>query len=203
MKKRYLLPLIALLWAGFVYPPTSEPVTPSGPASFVAPKDGALVVFVRPAKLGKAVNFYVFDENKKLLTLFKGNERVSVAVEPGPHTFYVVSENAGLVRAELAAGRTYIIPTQPKMGFGKARVIVQPVLRESVNFAESAEWIRETKPGKPDFAKGKKWTSKHQDDLDARIAGAEADWLSKGEAHQKAMTMGPEDGRTAEEASKL
>ena len=195
--------LFALLWVGFVYPTATEPATSEGPASFVAPKDKALVVFVRPGKLGKAVYFYVIDQNKKLLTLFKGNQHVAITAPPGKHTFYVVSENAGLVRVEFGAGRTYIIHTQPKMGFGKARVIVQPVLRKSTNFAESAKWVRDTKAGDPDFDKGNKWVRKHQDALDKRIGAAEADWASKDDQHRAGLTMGVEDGRTQEEAGAL
>ncbi|MBW2190070.1 MAG: hypothetical protein DRH23_09435 [Deltaproteobacteria bacterium] len=191
MKRRYLLPLFAVLWVGFVYPTTPEQAASEGPASFVAPKDKALVVFVRPGKLGKAVYFYVLDESKELVTLFKGNEHVAITAPPGKHTFYVVSENAGAVQAELGAGRTYIIYTQPKMGWGKARVIVEPVLRSSPNFKESAAWVRDTKAGTPDFDKGNKWVRKHQDAINKRI----------GEA--KKSSMGVEDGRTQEEAGAL
>lgn len=183
--------LFALLWVGFVYPTATEPATSEGPASFVAPKDKALVVFVRPGKLGKAVYFYVLDESKKLVTLFKGKEHVAITAPPGKHTFYVVSENAGAVQTELGAGRTYIIHTQPKMGWGKARVIVEPVLRNSPNFKESAAWVRDTKAGTPDFDKGNKWVRKHQDAINKRI----------GEA--KKSSMGVEDGRTQEEAGAL
>jgi hypothetical protein len=191
MKRHYLLPLIALLWVGFVYPTGSEPTTSEGPASFVAPKDKALVVFVRPAKFGKAVYFYVLDKDKTLVTLFKGNEHAAITASPGKHTFYVVSENAKAVQAELGAGRTYIIHTQPKMGLGKARVIVEPVLRSSPKFKESAAWVRDTKAGTPDFDKGNKWVRKHQDDINKRIGEAEA------------SSMGVEDGRTQEEAGAL
>ena len=191
MKHRYLWLLASLLWVGFVYPSTSEQIAPEGPASFVAPTDKALVVFVRPAKFGKAVYFYVLDQNKKLVTLFKGNEHVAITAPPGKHTFYVVSENAGAVKAELGAGRTYIIHTQPKMGLGKARVIVEPVLRSSPNFPESATWVRETKAGEPDFDKGNKWVRKHQSAIDKRIGEAEN------------SSIGVEDGRTQEEAGAL
>lgn len=191
MRRHYLLALVALLWVGWAYPTATEPMSSDGPASFVAPKDKALVVFVRPGKLGKAVNFYVLDKDKKLVTLFKGNEHVAITAPPGKHTFYVVSENAKVVQAELGAGRTYIIHTQPKMGFGKARVLVEPVLRSSPNFAESAQWVRETKPGEPDFDKGNKWVRKHQSAIDKRVGEAET------------VTMGVEDGRTQEEAGKL
>ena len=200
---RYCVVLgFALLSAGFVYPTASEPAASAGPASFVAPEGRALLVFVRASKLGKAINFYVVDEDKRFLTMFKGNQHVAITVAPGKHTFYVVSENAGLVRAELAAGRTYIISTRAKMGFGKARVIVEPVLRDSPSFAESAKWVRDTKPGSPDFDKGAKWVRKHQDAITRRIGKAEEEW-SSGEANRAALTMGVEDGRTRDEAGAL
>ena len=203
MKMRYFLLLFALLWAGFIYPTASEPAAPAGPASFVAPQDKALVVFVRTSRLGKAINFYVVDENKHLVTLFKGNQHVAITAPPGKHTFYVVSENAGLVRTELAAGRTYIISTRAKMGLGKARVIVEPVLRSSPSFAESAGWVRDTKPGEPNFDKGAKWVRKHQDAINKRIGEAEKDWSSGDAKYRAALTMGVEDGRTQDEAGAL
>ena len=202
MKRAYLLLLVAFLWTGFVHPTESDPTVSEGPASFVAPKDKALVVFVRPSRLGKAVYFYVLDQNKKLVTLFKGKEHVAITAPAGKHTFYVVSENAGLVRAELGAGRTYVIHTQPKMGFGKARVIVEPVLRSSPSFADSAKWVRDTKPGSPDFDKGAKWVRKHQSAIDKRIGKAEEEW-SSGAANHAALTLGVEDGRTQDEAGAL
>jgi hypothetical protein len=178
-------------------------VTPSIGGTYVAPPDTALVLFVRPAKLGKAVNFYVFDVNKRLVTLFKGNEHVAVTAGPGKHTFYVVSENAELVRAEVGAGRTYVIYTEPRMGLGKARVVVEALSRSSPNFAKSAEWLRKTKAGVPDFAKGNKWASKRQDVLNARIADAEAHWSGGDAAYRAARTMRVEDGRNAAEAGAL
>ncbi|MDH3201150.1 MAG: hypothetical protein OEM15_09675 [Myxococcales bacterium] len=203
MKTPYLLPLFAVLWLGFVYPPASEPITPSGPASFVAPKDKALVVFVRDSRLGKAINFYIVDENKKFLTMLRGNQHVMATLEPGKHTLYIVSENAGLVRADLAAGRTYIIETRPKMGFGKARVIVEPVLRNTERFAESAKWLRDTKPASPDLEDGAKWVRKHQNVVDKRISDAEEEWSKGNEKYRASLSMSAEDGRTQEEARDL
>jgi hypothetical protein len=198
--------VFALLGVGFAYPPKGQPSSTLEPASFVAPEDKALVVFVRPAPRYKTkrVNFHVFDESKKLLTAFKGKEHVTIEVAPGKHTFYVVSEDAGLVRAEVAAGRTYVVLTQPKIGILRgARVVVRPVLRNSSDFAESAKWIRETKRGEPDFAKGNKWVKKHEDRINMEIKAAEVDWLKMDEKARGSMTMRPEDGRTADEAGKL
>lgn len=191
MKKHFLLMFAAILWVGFAYPPASESIEAKGPASFVAPKDKAMVVFVRPEKMGKAVWFYILDKDKNLVTMLKGNEHVAITASPGKHTFHVVSENAKTVQAELGAGRTYIIHTKPKMGMGKARVIVEPALRGEASFAQSAGWVRDAKPGEPDFTKGKKWVSKHQSAIDKRIGEAET------------VSMGVEDGRTQEEAGAL
>ncbi|TFH32068.1 MAG: hypothetical protein E4H00_02190 [Myxococcales bacterium] len=191
MTKYFLVVLVATLWAGFVFPTATAPVEPTGPASFVAPKDKAMVVFVRPEKFGKAVWFYILDKNKNLVTMLKGNEHVAITTSPGTHVFHVVSENATTVQAELGAGRTYIVHTKPKMGMGKARVIVEAALRGTPSFAASAEWVRDAKPGEPDFGKGKKWVSKHQSAIDSRIDEAET------------LTMGVEDGRTQEEAAAL
>ena len=195
--------LFTLLLMGSVFASGAQDMRPGDAASFVAPKDKALVVFVRPSKLGKAVYFYVVDEKKQLVTLFKGNEHVAIAAPPGKHTFYIVSENAVLVRAELGAGRTYIISTRAKMGLGKARVRVEPVLRGSPSFAQSVQWLRDTKPGDPDFDKGAKWVRKHQPVLDKRIGEAEAEWSAGDAKYRTALSMGVEDGRTAEEAGAL
>ena len=191
MKNHFPLMLTASLWMGFAYPPASEPIEATGPASFVAPKDKAMVVFVRPEKMGKAVWFYVLDKDKNLITMLKGNEHVAINAPPGTHKFHVVSENAVTVQAELGAGRTYIVHTKPKMGMGKARVIVEAALRGKPTFEQSVEWVRDAKPGEPDFGKGKKWVSKHDKAIDKRIADAET------------VKMGVEDGRTQEEAGAL
>jgi len=182
---------VVILCGGFVDPPTNEPHQGAGPASFVAPDDKAMVVFVRPEKLGKAVWFYILDKDKNLVTMLKGNEHVAITATPGKHAFHVVSENAVTVQADLGAGRTYIIHTKPKMGAGKARVIVEAALRGTPSFDASAEWVRDAKPGEPDFGKGKKWVSKHQDAIDKRIGKAET------------LAIGAEDGRTQEEAGAL
>jgi hypothetical protein len=191
MKGNVLILLVAILSMGAARLGAGESIEPVEPASFVAPADKAMVVFARPEKFGKAVWFYILDKDENLVTMLKGNEHVAINAPPGKHTFYVVSENAVSVQAELGAGRTYIIHTKPKMGMGKARVIVEAALRGKPSFSESAAWVKDAKPGQPDFGKGKKWVSKHQKAIDKRIGEAET------------VKMGVEDGRTQEEAGAL
>ena len=201
MKTLKSMLVVGVLCFGFA---DSADAQRDAPAALVAPQDKALLVFARPRALGKAINFYVFDENKKLRTLFKGKEYASVEVEPGKHTFYVVSENAKLVRADVAAGRTYMVLADVAMGGGKARVkSLEPALRNSPSFAESTEWISKCKPGAPDFKKGEKWTSKRQSALEKRMTTAEEEWAEMDATQREALTLRPDDGRTAEEATKL
>ena len=202
MKTLYLVPALALLCAAFVYPPQSRSTSQAEPASLVAPDDKALVVFARPKKT-PVINFYVFDENKKLRTLFKNKEHAVITEEPGKHTYYVVAENAELVRAELAAGRTYVIHTYPRAGWGKARVDVEVARRNAPTFDESPDWLRKTAPAESDFDKGEKWTRKRQDALTRRMTGAEEDWAEMDAKEREERTLRPEDGRTAEEAKNL
>jgi len=193
--------VLALLCAGFVCPPQDQGASELSPASFVAPRDKALVVFVRPKKYGKVTKFYVFDENRKLLTLLKGNEHVTIEVAPGRHTFYIVARGAVLVRAELAAGRTYVV--QLKLSPWSGRGLAHPVLRNSSDFAESAKWIRDTRRGEPDLSKANRWVKERQDKIIAGITKAEAGWLQMDEKARSSITLRPEDGRTPDEASKL
>ncbi len=88
LKKRYLLPMSALLLAGFVYPITSEPVALSGPASFVAPKDKALVVFVRD----HLASMRLVVRGSPDLTSFRWGTR-RVRGEKGPHGHRVNPDN--------------------------------------------------------------------------------------------------------------
>lgn len=202
MKSNHLVLPFALLCLGAVHAGTLEPRSVQEPASLVAPEDKALIVFVRPKKT-PVINFYVFDENKKLVTLYKQRSYATITAEPGKHTYYVVAENAKLVRADVVAGRTYVIHTYPRGGFGKARVAVEPLRRSSPEFGEARDWFRKTAKEKPDFEKGDRWTRKHQPALERRMTNAEEKWSKMDEKAREALTLRPDDGLTAEEAKAL
>ena len=203
MKARYLILPLALLSMASADDGKVEPVSVQEPASLVAPANKALVVFARPYGLMRAVKFYILDEAQELLTLLRGKEWTSIAVEPGERTLYVLSENAKLVRADLAAGRTYIVSTEPEMGEHKARVRVELAKRKTASFAESTGWLDKCKPSNPNFEKGHKWTSRHPRVVRRRLEAAEAEWAKMDEREREAVTLGAQDGRTAEEAKQL
>lgn len=47
-------------------------------------------------------------------------------VEPGKHKLSLSAENTDPIQIEVGAGRTYIILTTVRMGFGKARLTAKP-----------------------------------------------------------------------------
>ena len=183
--------------------PASEemaaPAAGRDPGALVAPQDKALVVFVRPGRYPvTAPAFPVYNATKNLLTFVGRNERAAIAVEPGRHTFYVVwRKNAELVRADVGAGRTYVIHTTPK--FGVPGVVVVPIRRDLPQFAESAKWLHKAKVAKGYRWTSEQWTSEHQSSVSTAIAEAEAEWSRMDTKAQAARTMRVEDGRAQDE----
>ena len=133
----------------------TAPAATSG--SYVAPGDKALVVFVR-GKGARQDHITVFDERPQFVTVIeKIRTHVRALVEPGEHTFYF----GDIVRADLAAGRTYIIRVYAEQSFWGWTIEVEPALRKDNPFATSAKWIGESKIDSPDLAKrASQWEKK-------------------------------------------
>jgi hypothetical protein len=66
---------------------------------------------------------------------------VVATVEPGKHKLYLSAENTDPIQIEVGAGRTYIILTTVRMGFGKARLTANPIQKADAAWAkQSDEW---------------------------------------------------------------
>jgi hypothetical protein len=169
--------------------------------SYVAPPDKALVVFVRE-KGARQDHVTVFGEEPRFLTVIEKPQRhVKAIVNPGKHTFYF----GDIVRAELAAGRTYIIKIRAERGFWGWRVAGEPALRDTGAFVASSRWIRDTKLDMPNL---KKRSGQWEKDVNAKrmrkaVAASEAAWLEGSDDWRAARTISAKDGRTAAEAGKL
>ena len=76
-----------------------------------APDEGkAMVVFMRPASLGFAIQSTVFlikEDTPVLVGHVAAKKKVSYQIEPWKHLFMVVSEAADFMAAELEANKTY------------------------------------------------------------------------------------------------
>ena len=94
-----------------------------------APADKAVVYFVRASGLGVLVNFTYFDSTK-VIGRFNGPKFMRYECEPGKHLFWARSENKDFVRADLEAGKIYVIDVIPVMGMIKAGLRLKPINSE-------------------------------------------------------------------------
>ena len=89
---------------------------------FVPPSEGKSVVyFARISKMGYAINFKYFD-NDKFIGKFKGKNYMRYECTPGEHLFWASSEKKAFITADLKEGETYIVIVEPRMGAWSAAV---------------------------------------------------------------------------------
>ena len=111
------------------------------------------LVFLRSTFTGSAISaslYDVTDGNLDFIGILGNDSKIAYTVEPGKHTFMVVSEAADFMEADVAAGKTYYAMVTPRMGAWAARFSMHPVRngREG-NFQYSSErfqnWLKRTK----------------------------------------------------------
>jgi len=121
-------------------------VDPARAATSAATGDKAVVVFMRPSRLGGAIQSSVFDvtqpanQTDKLVGIVSSGTKVAYVTEPGEHLFMVVGENADFMTATLAGGKTYYVLVSPRMGWWKARFSLEPVHEAELGSSEFKEW---------------------------------------------------------------
>ena len=91
-----------------------------------APSEKAVVYFVRSSMFGFAINFTYFDSTK-VIGRFNGHKFLRYECDPGEHLFWARSENRDYVKADLEAGKIYVIDVIPQMGAVTARVRLVPI----------------------------------------------------------------------------
>ena len=93
---------------------------------FNPPDEGnAVVYFVRVSSYGGAVSFEFFHD-EEFIGIFKKKNYMRYEVEAGEQLFWASSENKQFVKANLEAGKTYIVLVNIKMGAWKAQVDLEP-----------------------------------------------------------------------------
>lgn len=92
--------------------------------------DSAVVVFMRPATFGYAVQSVVYDattDENVMIGIVSSGAKVAYRAKPGEHMFMVVSEGADFLQATLDANKTYYVKVEPRMGWLRARFSLDPV----------------------------------------------------------------------------
>lgn len=89
----------------------------------------AVVYFVRPARVGGAINFFAFvDETPVGAT--RARDYTGAVVPAGERVIWARSGNVSAIRFTLEPGRTYYFEQEVKMGAMRARVGLEPMDEE-------------------------------------------------------------------------
>lgn len=82
----------------------------------VPPSEGKSVIyFLRTTAVGSLMNFRYFD-TFKYLGKFNGRSYLRYECDPGEHIFWIKAENTDVLKANLEAGKTYLVETNATIG---------------------------------------------------------------------------------------
>lgn len=112
-------------------------------AKIVPPAEGKTVIyFVRTTALGSLLNFRYFD-GEKYLGKFNGRSYIRYECEPGEHIFWIKAENVDVLKANLRAGKTYIVLTNAAIGAFSASAKFRVVNLKSEKQLKKIDWVFE------------------------------------------------------------
>jgi len=161
-----------------------------------APEPGkALVIFMRPSGLGFAVQSSVFEirnDEPVLVGIVAAKTRVAHQVAPGQYTFMTIGENADFMSAEVAAGKTYYVKVEPRMGMWKARFGLEPYRAKDLGTPAFAGDLDGCKPVVKS-AESDAWAATNMMSVREKRTSYYGDWMKKPEAERPRLM--PEDGK--------
>lgn len=179
-----------------------SPMLPSANQTLTAPNpEKAQVVFMRSSFLGAAINaslFQVTDNGNEFIGIMANDTKISHEVEPGEHTFMVVSEAADFMRADLEAGKTYYAMVTPRMGAWKARFSFQPLHKDgegefSTSSKEFSEWVIGTKLVE-NTAQSLLWAENNATSVNKKKEAYYTKWQAKDAEEQDRQSLKAADG---------
>lgn len=148
VRMAWLLALVAAAAGGC----TSQPNIMSQAPRVAGPEQGkALVTFIRPSGYAKAFSFDLWD-GQNFVGVLQARACIQYQTTPGEHYFLAKSENWSCVKADLAAGKQYVIKANPVLGMRAARVALDPVTQADYRSqaADVTKWLAQLEPMAPD-----------------------------------------------------
>lgn len=163
--------------------------------------DMAQVVFMRSSFVGSAINASLFEvqgEENEFIGILANDTKIVREVEPGEHTFMVVSEAADFMKANLEAGKTYYAMVTPRMGVWKARFSFQPIRKNSDGeFSTSSDqfgdWVQGTKRVE-NTEKSLLWAKNNAASIDSKRDAYFSKWQTKDSDEIARQTLKASDG---------
>ena len=156
------------------------------------PADGkALIYFTRTSTAAALVKFSFYHQDK-YLGKFNGGKFLVYEVDPGEHLFWVRSENAVFLDANVQAGGVYIVDTTVKVGAVKAAVKIVPLDKNHKKYEKQLKRINKllAKNKEQVFTEEERATeSTRTADMITRVLGKYEDKKSKGKVVQLTSDM--------------
>lgn len=161
----------------------------------------AQLVFMRSSFVGSAINASLFEvkgDKNEFIGIMANGTKISKELEPGEHTFMVVSEAADFMKANLEAGKTYYAMITPRMGAWKARFSFQPIKKESDNDFNSSskefgDWVNNTKLVE-NSETSLMWAENNAASVEKKKDAYYAKWMSKKSDELARQTLEASDG---------
>ena len=197
MKNTHQLLSISIVLAALA---AARPATAYDKSAFVAPEDGALVVFIHNVREDRATTYVVFDADKQCVAEVRGREAEVVPMNPGSHTLYVYGYNNHRVDLDLVPGRTYFIRLFSIEKFATRVSDVAPVQRGTDSSRRLKTWLEgaTVTHAIDDRCRGKPLQERPKR-TQKRINEANANWKNGDELYRFKYKLLKEDGLTAEE----
>lgn len=161
----------------------------------------AMLVIMRPSYYGGAIASSVYDisgEQTKLIGVLGPKDKIAYQVEPGPHRFMVVAENADFMEATLDAGKTYFAVVRARPGVWKARFSMLPIRAASSDqynlqnpeFQEwntASEWVERTE-------RADAWFADHHASIEEKRSDYLVKWDRMAPNDKAELVLHAEDG---------
>ncbi len=169
---------------------------PAAPGIVIeSPKEGkAQIVFMRPQTFGYMIQssiFNVTDGKPSIAGIVAAKKKMAYEVEPGEHTFMVLSESGDFMSADLEAGKTYYVLIKPRMGWNKARFSLSPIHKDKLNSKELTKWLDACQLVEVSD-KTFKWATSNAPDIQNKYKKYYKAWMSKDESLKPRLLV--EDG---------
>ena len=156
----------------------------------------AMVIFMRPGLMGKAIKSSVFDitsGKNEVIGILSGKKKLAYSASPGEHMFMVIGENADFMMADLVAGKTYYSLVQVRVGAWKARFSLVPIRKSELNGEKFRKWNKKTKLIE-NHEKSVAWAQKHARSIEDKRAKYIEKWNAKSAADKASRTLEAGDG---------
>lgn len=160
-------------------------------------QDMATIIFMRPSMFGGLIKSSVFDitsGQNEVIGILSAEKKIFYRVSPGEHLFMVIGENAGFMRAELEAGKTYYCLVRVKMGAWKARFALEPIRNTELDSEKFLEWQKKTEQIE-NRDQARVWAAKHAQSIEDKRVKWLRKWDKKSDAEKAEYTLRKEDGR--------